>query len=239
MRPAITWLLPAALLGPSCLALAAAATAQAPSPDDRARIVEQQMTDDERFGLVRSFMTNVFPSGKRDPRVPAHVPQTAGWVKGVPRLGVPDLLLTDAGLGIGNPGGGRPGDTATAFASAQALAATFNPALARQGGVILAREARSRGFNVVLGGGMNLIRDPRHGRNFEYFSEDPLLSATMASEQVIGTQAEGVINMVKHVSLNSHETNKWFLDATIEPAAHRDPNCWRSRSRSSDPSRDP
>jgi beta-glucosidase len=200
------------------------AVAQEPSADARARSTEQQMTDDERFSLVYSLMPVVFTAegGTRDPRVPAHVPQTAGWVKGVPRLGVPDLLLTDAGLGITNPQGGRPGDTATALPSAQALASTFNLALARQSGAILGGEARARGFNVVLGGGMNLARDPRHGRNFEYFSEDPLFSALMAAETVKGTQGEGVIGMLKHVSLNSHETNKWFLDGQIDPAAHRE-----------------
>lgn len=93
--------------------------------------------------------------------------------------------------------------------------------LARESGAILGREARSRGFNVVLGGRMNLARDPRHGRDFEYFSE-PLLSALMAAETVKGTQSEGVIGMLKHVSLNSHETNKWFLDAQIDSAAHRE-----------------
>ncbi len=198
------------------------APAQEESADERARKTEAQMTDDERFGLIHSLMIIVFTTGKRDERVPADVPQIAGWVKGVPRLGVPNLLLTDAGLGIGNPGGGRKGDTATASPSAQLVCATFNPALSREWGRILAREARARGFNVVLGGGMNLARDPRHGRNFEYFSEDPLLSALMASEQVLGTQGEGVMNMLKHVSLNSHETNKWFLDALIDPSAHRE-----------------
>jgi beta-glucosidase len=200
----------------------AIALAQESSADARARATEQQMTDDERFGLIHSLMIIVFTTGKRDDRVPADVPQIAGWIKGVPRLGVPNLLLTDAGLGITNPGGGRKGDTATALPSAQALAATFNLALARESGTILGREARSRGFNVVLGGGMNLARDPRHGRNFEYFSEDPLLSALMAAETVKGTQGEGVIGTLKHVSLNSHETNKWFLDAQIDPAAHRE-----------------
>jgi beta-glucosidase len=211
------------------LALVGGAHAQKPtpgepmgSPDERARATEAQMTDDERFGMIYSLMIVVFTTGKRDERVPADVPQIAGWVKGVKRLGVPDLLLTDAGLGIGNPAGGRKGDTATASPSAQLVGATFNPALSREWGRILAREARARGFNVVLGGGMNLARDPRHGRNFEYFSEDPLLSALMASEQVLGTQGEGVMNMLKHVSLNSHETNKWFLDALIDPAAHRE-----------------
>src|SRR5262245_11756931 len=203
------------------LTVIGAAVAQPQSPDERARETEAKMTDDERFGLIHSLMIVVFTTGKRDERVPEDVPQIAGWVKGVPRLGVPNLLLADAGLGITNPGGGRKAGQ-TAFPSAQLQGATFNPALSREGGRILAREARSLGFNVVLGGGMNLARDPRHGRNFEYFSEDPLLSALMASEQVLGIQGENVMGMLKHVSLNSHETNKWELDAQIEPAAHRE-----------------
>lgn len=191
----------------------------------RAITTEQQMTDEERFGLIQSLMVMVLKpdfSSERDPRIPESVPQLAGWVKGVPRLGIPDLLLTDAGLGIANPGGGRKGDEATAFPSAQALAATFNPQLAYNSGVILGQEAKSRGFNVVLGGGINLARDPRHGRNFEYFSEDPWLSAIMAAETVKGTQDQNVMGILKHVSLNSQEINKWFLDAQIDPAAHRE-----------------
>src|SRR5690606_3294609 len=110
----------------------------------------------------------------------------------------------------------------TALPSGLALGATFNLALAREAGALVGREARAHGFNVLLGGGMNLPRDPRHGRNFEYLSEDPLLSALMAAENVKGIQSEGVIGMLKHVSLNVHETNKWFLDARIDPAAHRE-----------------
>jgi beta-glucosidase len=173
-----------ALLILPTLAASPIALAQESSAEARALETEQQMTDDERFGLIHSYMVVVFGAGggTRDPRVPENVPQIAGWVEGVPRLGVPDLLLSDAGLGITNPGGGRAGDQATALPSAQMLAATFNPQLAYDSGVILGREARARNFNVVLGGGMNLARDPRHGRNFEYFSEDPWLSAVMAAE---------------------------------------------------------
>ena len=193
--------------------------------EKRAIKIEQQMNDDERFDLIYSLMVYVLNkdfSQKRESRVPLNIPQTAGWVKGVPRLGVPDLVETDAGLGITNPIGGRKGDHATALPSAQALAATFNPKLAYQVGAILGREARFRGFNVVLGGGMNLARDPRHGRNFEYLSEDPWLSAVMAAETVKGVQAQNVICTLKHVSLNSQEINKWYLDAQIEPDAHRE-----------------
>jgi beta-glucosidase len=180
------------------------------------------MTDAERFDMIYSLMKIVFTTGKPEPRVPVDVPPLAGWSKGVRRLGVPDLLQTDAGLGIGNPGGGRPGDTATAFPAGLMIASTFNPALARRGGEILGIEARSRGFNVVLGGGMNLTRDPRNGRNFEYLGEDPWLAAVMASESVIGTQSKGVLGMLKHVTLNSHETNKWALDAQIDLGTQRE-----------------
>lgn len=169
------------------LTVACSALAQTPSPEERARETEQKMTDEERLDMIYSLMVVVLKpdfSREREKRVPSNVPQIAGWVKGVPRLGVPDLLLTDAGLGITNPGGGRKGDTATALPSAQALAATFNPKLAYEAGAILGREAQARNFNVVLGGGMNLARDPRHGRNFEYFSEYPWLSAVMAAETV-------------------------------------------------------
>ena len=195
------------------------------SAEQRAIATEQQMTDEERFGLIQSLMVMVLKpdfSSERDLRVPADVPQIAGWVKGVPRLGVPDLMLTDAGLGIANPGSGRKGDQATAFPSAQALAATFNPQLAYDTGAILGKEAKSRGFNVVLGGGINLARDPRHGRNFEYLSEDPWLSAVLIAETVKGTQDQKVMGILKHVSLNSQEINKWALNAKIDPAAHRE-----------------
>src|SRR5262249_46318719 len=189
--------------------------------DVGARQVEEQMTDEERFSLLVSVMGVNDVVTVRDERIPEGVPMSAGYVPGVARLGIPPLLMSDASLGITNPGY-RPGDTATALPAGLALGASFNPALARQAGGMLGREARVRGFNVVLGGGMNLVRDPRNGRNFEDFSEDPLLSGALAAEAVIGTQAEGVIATVKHYSLNCNETNRHWLDAVIDPAAHRE-----------------
>jgi beta-glucosidase len=115
--------------------------------DERARAIEQQMTDEERFSLLVSVMgTNpVLPV--RDARIPQGVPMSAGYVPGVPRLGVPALhqLMSDASLGVTNPGY-RPGDTATALPAGIALGSSFNPALARQSGGMLGREARSRGL---------------------------------------------------------------------------------------------
>lgn len=190
-------------------------------PDVRAREIEAQMTDDERFSLLIAVMGAGDMWPVRDPRIPEGTPMSAGYVPGVPRLGVPALLMSDAGLGVTNPGY-RPGDTATALPAGLALAASFNPALARAAGEVVGREARSRGFNVQLAGGMNLTRDPRNGRNFEYLSEDPLLTATMIAESIDGIQRHGVISTVKHYSLNCNETNRHFLDAVIDPDAHRE-----------------
>jgi len=204
------------------LTLAVAASSWIASPDIRAWEVERKMTDDERFGMLYSLVPISFPTGKPDPRVPSDAPRGAGYVRGVPRLGIPALNMTDASLGVTNPPGYRPGDAPTAFPAGVALGSTFNPPLARRMGEIIGREARARGFNVARGGGINLIRDPRGGRNFEYISEDPWLSGVMGGEIVGGTQSQGVIASLKHVSLNVSETNKFVLDAQIDPAAHRE-----------------
>ncbi|OBK15831.1 glycosyl hydrolase [Mycobacterium asiaticum] len=179
------------------------------------------MSDDERFSLLVGVMGvgDFWPL--RDERIPPDVPMSAGYVPGIPRLGVPALQMSDAGLGVTNPGF-RPGDFATALPAGLALAATFNPRLARAAGAVIGTEARTRGLNVQLAGAMNLARDPRNGRNFEYFSEDPWLTATLAAEQIIGIQQHGVVSTVKHYSLNCNETNRHWLDALIDPDAHRE-----------------
>ncbi len=191
------------------------------SADLRARQVEEQMTDDERFSLLVSVMGVNDVVTVRDPRIPAGAPMSAGYVPGVPRLGVPAQLMSDASLGVTNPGY-REDDSATALPAGIALGASFNPGLARTSGGMVGREARSRGFNIQLAGGINLHRDPRNGRNFEYLSEDPLVSATLAAESINGIQGEGVISTIKHYSLNCNETNRHWLDAIIDPDAHRE-----------------
>jgi len=205
-----------------CAAYAFPVAASAPPPDDADRWaaeVEQQMTDVERFQLLHGFMAlKVGP-----PREwPDDVVPGAGYIAGVPRLRVPSLRETDATLGVANPFNARPGDTATALPGSIALGATFNPELARRSGEVVAGEAGAKGFNVLLGGGINLMRDPRGGRNFEYISEDPWLSGVMGGEAVAGAQSQGVVSTIKHFSLNSNETNRHFWNAVIDPAAHRE-----------------
>jgi beta-glucosidase len=186
---------------------------------------EAQMSDDERFSLLHGFMP--IPIGPlADPewqtKWPKDVILGAGYVAGVPRLGVPSQRATDASLGVTNPFGIRKGDTATALPAGLAIGATFNPELAYAGAHLVASEARAKGFNVLLGGGINLVRDPRNGRNFEYISEDPLLSGVMGAEAVLGAQAAGVVSTIKHFSLNSNETNRHTWNAEIDEAAHRE-----------------
>jgi len=194
--------------------------AQEQSADLRAQETEERMTDEERFSLLYSLIPGI--RRKSGSVVAPDIPPSAGYVAAIPRLDIPALRLTDASLGITNPGNARPGDTASALPAGLALGSTFNPELARQAGAMVGREARAKGFNLLLGGGMNLVRDPRNGRNFEYISEDPLLAGVMAGEAVLGTQAEGVISTLKHFSLNANETNRHWLDAVIDPGAHRE-----------------
>ena len=179
------------------------------------------MTDEERFALIISVI-GATRFTARDRRIPEGVAMSAGYTPGVPRLGVPALQSSDASMGITNPGY-RPDDPgATALPASIVVGASFNPRLAREGGVVLGREARIRGFNAVLAGGINLARDPRNGRNFEYYSEDPYHSAVLGAEAVNGIQGQGVISTLKHFTLNCNETNRHWLDAIIDPAAHRE-----------------
>jgi beta-glucosidase len=211
----------AAALSPAIAASPAADRSRPPEdPDRRAAQVEARMSDDERFGLLSGIMAIPLPGSGLT--LPDGVPVTAGYWPGVPRLGVPALLATDASLGVVNPLQLRPGDTATALPSGLALAASFDPAFMERAGAMLGREARARGFNVLLGGGVNLAFDPRNGRNFEYLGEDPLLAGRMAGAAIRGVQSEGVVSTIKHFALNAQETLRMSLDAVIDPDALRE-----------------
>ena len=193
------------------------------SPDQRAQLAVAAMTLSEKYDLLHGPMALALPlPGFIGHAIPKEAIPSAGFIPGVPRLGIPALYETDASLGVVNPLGARPGDVATALPSGLALAATFNPQLAYRSGALVGAEAHAKGFNVLLGGGMNLTRDPRNGRNFEYLGEDPLLVGILAGEAVRGTQDQHVISTVKHFALNAHETNRTTLDARIDKGALRE-----------------
>lgn len=184
----------------------------------RAEDVLRHMSQSEKLSLTLGVIGAPW-GGQAKPR---EAIGSAGYVPGVPRLGIPALQETDAELGVANPGDVRPGDVATAMPSSLSLASSWDTSLARRQGEIVASEARGKGFNVLLGGASNLIRDPRGGRDFEYLSEDPLLTGVMAGAEIAGAQSAGVISTLKHFALNDQETDRVMLDVRIDPAAARE-----------------
>jgi beta-glucosidase len=203
-------------------AIASSAAAQAQTlaePDVRARQTLSAMTPQERQALLRGFIPGLMAPAER----PADLPNGAGFVPGLARLGVPMLTETDASIGISNMGGVmRPNDGATALPSAAAMAASWSPELVEKASAMIGSEARAKGFNVLLAGGVNLVREPRNGRNFEYFSEDPLLSGVLGGHAIRGVQSNNIISTVKHFALNAQETGRTELDAHMDEAALRE-----------------
>jgi beta-glucosidase len=198
--------------------LGAAQSRPSGDPDARARKTLEQLTLDERLDLVRG--SNPFTVKST---LPKGVPIGAGYVKGVPRLGVPALVESDASLGVANMMGAlRKGDVATALPSGAAMASTWDPALVERAGAIIGSEARDKGFNVLLAGGVNLVREPRNGRNFEYLGEDPLLAGVLGGHAIRGVQSAKIISTIKHYVLNAQETGRTVLSANLDEAALRE-----------------
>jgi beta-glucosidase len=187
------------------------------SADRRAEALVRAMTLEEKLSLLHGSMPILM-----GPARPTEATIAAGYVAGVPRLGIPALKETDAGLGVANLMNWREGDVATALPSGLALAASFDPGLAFRSGAMIGGEARAKGFNVMLAGGVNLVRDPRCGRNFEYPGEDPLLAGVIAGETIRGVQSQKIVSTVKHFALNAQETGRQVLSATIAEGALRE-----------------
>ncbi|MFL9585149.1 beta-glucosidase family protein [Stenotrophomonas sp. AB1(2024)] len=188
------------------------------SADARARLLVARMTVDEKFQMLHSY----FGLGKDGGPLPEGAVGSAGFVPGVPRLGIPAQQSADAGVGVTNPGGIRKGDHATAMPSGPSTASSWNPQIAFTGGATMGREAWQQRFNILLAGSVNLQRDPRNGRNFEYAGEDPLLAGRLVGESIRGVQSQHVISTMKHFALNDMETSRNFHSAEIGEQAMRE-----------------
>ena len=144
----------------------------------------------------------------------------AGFVPGIPRLGLPDINLADSAYGVRMAA--LQGRYATALPSVLGMAASWDPDAAFLFGSVIGRELRAMGFNMSIGGGVDLIREPRNGRNFEYASEDPILAGTMVGQLARGVQSNHIMGDIKHYVLNDQETGRNTLNAILDPRAMRE-----------------
>lgn len=182
------------------------------SPDQRADLVIKEMTLDEKILLLHGqgahFFTPPIPNGGGD-GTPA-----------IPRLGIPSIQMADSSYGVTR--GAAAGRYATALPNNLAAASSWDPDTAFQYGALIGRELRDLGYNMSQGGGLNLTREPRGGRTFEYQGEDPLLGGTMAGNLVRGVQSEHVIGDLKHFALNDQESGRNSLNVNISKRAMRE-----------------
>lgn len=149
-------------------------------------------------------------------------------LKGIPEKGIPSVMVTDGPHGLRKQAGSadhiglNASVPATCFPTAAGLAATWDESLLEEIGQALGRESRDQQVAVILGPGANIKRSPLCGRNFEYFSEDPLLSGRMAAAHIRGVQSQGVGTSLKHFAVNNQERRRMSIDAIVDERAMRE-----------------
>ena len=189
------------------------------SPDQRAALLVDRMTLDEKVSLLHGggwkalFITPGVGA-------PTNSLGNAGFIPGIPRLGIPDLQMADAAVGVTH--GSAFGRYCTALPSGEAEASTWNLDIARDYGALIGRELRDQGYTMSLGGGIDLAREPRNGRIFEYKGEDPILAGRLVGAEMKALQAQGVMGDIKHYAMNDQETGRNFADVIVDRRAMRE-----------------
>ena len=203
--------------------LAAAVSAATPVlREDNIPEIVSLLTLEEKAAILVGCGSKAFDGiGRND----VGVKGSAGATHAVPRMGIPSIVFADgpAGLRIDPT---RPGTDktfyCTGFPIGTMLASTWNPDLVRSVGEAMGNEVLEYGVDVLLAPGLNIHRNPLCGRNFEYYSEDPLLAGEIAAAFVSGVQSNGVGTSVKHFALNNQELNRLHNDARVSMRAMRE-----------------
>jgi len=211
----------------SAVALSTTALAQqAPQLSaDNIDEVMKAMTLEEKARLLVGGANNFRSNGAVVGGESRQVAGAAGTSPSIPRLGIPSTVLTDGPAGVRiNPT--RPNDNqtyyATGFPIGTCLASTWNTELVTRVGEAIGNETKEYKCDVLLGPGMNLHRNPLCGRNFEYYSEDPLLTGKIAAAYIRGVQSQGVGVSAKHFAVNSQETDRTSVDERVSQRAARE-----------------
>ena len=187
------------------------------TPDERADLVLKEMTLDEKVALLHGVG---MPTD--DPVTPENAPSNrgVGYSVGVPRLGIPGIDMSDAAYGVRSSGAN--GRYSTALPANVAAAASWDPDAAYEYGKLIGSELRAQGFNMSLGGGCDITREPRNGRTFEYLGEDPILAGTLVARLIEGTQSQHVVGDIKHYAFNDQESGRNSVNITIGKRAARE-----------------
>lgn len=187
------------------------------SPDERAAMVLKEMTLDEKISLVHG---QGMP-GWGPPRPNAHLGNGgAGFVLAIERLGIPFIQMSDAAYGVRSSTANKR--YSTALPSNLASASSWDPQAACEYGALIGRELRAQGYNMTLGGGVNITREPRNGRTFEYMGEDPILAGTLVGNRIKCEQEQHVIGDIKHYAVNDQESGRDEVDVIIGKRAARE-----------------
>src|SRR6516162_6453800 len=181
------------------------------SPDERAEMVLKQMTLDEKIVLLHG---NGMAREKQWQTPFTHQSNGgAGYVLGIERLGIPPIDMSDAAYGV--RASAANGRYSTALTSNVGSAASWDPQAACEYGALIGRELRAQGYNMTLGGGTNITREPRNGRTFEYLGEDPILAGTLVGNRIKCEQEQHVIGDIKHYAVNDQESGRNEVNVII------------------------
>ena len=202
--------------------------AQTSAPQLRADNIDEvlnAMTLEEKARLLVGGANNFFSDGAVVGGEATLVAGAAGTTAAIPRLGIPATVLTDGPAGVRiDPTRKDDPNTyyATAFPIGTCLASTWNTDLLVKVGEAIGNETMEYRCDVILGPGMNLHRNPLCGRNFEYYSEDPLLTGKIGAEYIRGVQSQGAGVSAKHFAVNSQETDRTSVDERLSQRAARE-----------------
>jgi beta-glucosidase len=178
------------------------------SADVRADLVLQAMTLEEKLSMLHGQGMPFFVAG------PSESNGGAGYTKAIPRLHIPAIQMADSAYGVTR--GASAGRYSTALPSNLAAASSWDTELAFSYGALIGKELRAQGYSMSLGGGVNLAREPRNGRTFEYLGEDPLLAGTLAGNLARGVQSAHIIGDIKHYAVNDQESGRNSVNANID-----------------------